>query len=207
MDEFVKKFQEDVTKTIVAEAIDSSINITMTSKNMKRNISVGHDSKLVSKILESFVIQILIEYCESHQIRFQKNDVQNKYPDFIIFYNNQPIAMDVKTSYLIKNNVISGFTLGTYNGYFRNRQSTKNTVFPYESYGANICICIIYERVLEDVDIKYCVCRPKWMLASRRAGSGNTANVGSVKSVDDILNSKSCFNSNVEFDEYWTSYG
>lgn len=49
----------------------------------------------------------------------------------------------------------------------------------------------------------------KWELASDKAGSGNTANIGSIKSIDDIVEGKGIFSNFGEdlFDEYWCNYG
>jgi len=202
MNIFIENFRKDFTRILNRETHEIDISIRMGS----RCIAVGHDSKLVSKILESFVILALIEYCNSCNIEFRENDIQNKYPDFVIFYDNRPIAIDIKTSYLIKQNTIGGFTLGAYSGYFRDRKSVKNTLYPYDDYVSNLCICIIYNRTNDGVNVRHCLIQPKWMIASKRAGSGNTKNIGSIKSVDDMLNGKSVFASKTDFEEYWMNY-
>jgi hypothetical protein len=109
MDVFLRDFQSNFNVILSKEMNDIDIKIQMG----KRVIAVGHDSKLVSKILESFVIVILVDYCNKHEIKFQENDIQNKYPDFVMFYEDRPIAIDIKTSYSVKEDTISGFTLGT----------------------------------------------------------------------------------------------
>ena len=49
----------------------------------------------------------------------------------------------------------------------------------------------------------------KWKIASDSQGSGNTANIGSVLIVEDILNQEGVFSKLGEeyFDNYWLSYG
>lgn len=49
----------------------------------------------------------------------------------------------------------------------------------------------------------------KWEIASDKQGSGNTANIGSVTHIDDIINGKGMFSKLGEniFDEYWMNYG
>lgn len=49
----------------------------------------------------------------------------------------------------------------------------------------------------------------KWQLASDRQGSGNTANIGSITAIDDILQGNGIFAKLGEdwFDEYWMNYG
>lgn len=50
---------------------------------------------------------------------------------------------------------------------------------------------------------------PKWKIASDKQGSGNTANIGSIKGIDDLKNGKGVFSQLGEewFDEYWINYG
>jgi hypothetical protein len=57
-------------------------------------------------------------------------------------------------------------------------------------------------------DLKFFACE-KWELASDRQGSGNTANIGSIQHIDDILNGRGVFSRLGEkyFDEYWKNYG
>lgn len=49
----------------------------------------------------------------------------------------------------------------------------------------------------------------KWRIASDKGGSGNTANIGSIKSIPDILSGNGVFALAGEefFDEYWANYG
>lgn len=49
----------------------------------------------------------------------------------------------------------------------------------------------------------------KWKIASDSQGSGNTANIGSVKTITDIKNESGVFSKLGEkyFDEYWMNYG
>lgn len=168
-------------------------------------IEVGNDSKLISKILENYVIQILEKYCKEKKLKYIKNDIQNKYPDFIIFEkgNKCPTAIDIKTSYLMSENKIHGFTLGTYKGYFKNRNDNKNILFPYNSFKSHYCICLIYKRQSKGIKILHTIVRPKWKLASKSTGSGNTCNIGSIRNLNALLMNNSAFRSRKEFDDYW----
>lgn len=49
----------------------------------------------------------------------------------------------------------------------------------------------------------------KWKIASDKQGSGNTANIGSTLSIDDLRNENGIFSELGEewFDEYWINYG
>lgn len=57
-------------------------------------------------------------------------------------------------------------------------------------------------------DFQFFLCE-KWQLASDRQGSGNTANIGSITHIDDILKGNGIFAKLGEdwFDEYWMNYG
>jgi hypothetical protein len=57
-------------------------------------------------------------------------------------------------------------------------------------------------------DFQFFVCE-KWEIASDRPGSGNTANIGSVTKIDDLLNGRGMFKNLGEkwFDDYWMNYG
>lgn len=50
---------------------------------------------------------------------------------------------------------------------------------------------------------------PKWKIASDKAGSGNTANIGSIKDIEDLKSGNGVFSKLGEkwFDEYWINYG
>ena len=50
---------------------------------------------------------------------------------------------------------------------------------------------------------------PKWKIASDSRGSGNTANIGSIKNITDLKTENGVFSQLGEdwFDEYWINYG
>lgn len=117
-------------------------------------------------------------------------------------------------------------TLGAFTGYFRNRQSTKNVTYPYSSYKAHIVLGIIYSENDEGIDERKCYSidklddivsvvkditffvQEKWKIAIDRPGSGNTKNIGSVSSIEDLIDGNGSFAELGEdvFDDYWTNY-
>lgn len=60
--------------------------------------------------------------------------------------------------------------------------------------------------VIKDFDF---FAAPKWKIASDSQGSGNTANIGSIKDIDDLKSGNGVFSKLGEkwFDEYWMNYG
>ena len=49
----------------------------------------------------------------------------------------------------------------------------------------------------------------KWKIASDKGGSGNTANIGSIQKISDIINGNGVFAKAGEeiFDDYWSNFG
>ncbi len=60
--------------------------------------------------------------------------------------------------------------------------------------------------VIKDFDF---FAAPKWKIASDSQGSGNTANIGSIKDIEDLKAGNGVFSKLGEewFDEYWINYG
>ncbi len=170
---------------------------------------LGNDSKIISKIYEIVVIDKLKKLLETASYKYIENDVQNKYPDFIIVsktQNNKYYAVDIKSSYIKTNSEINGFTLGTYNGYFRKRDNTNGIVKPYNDFIKHYCVCIIYSRTGTQTPVKHIIVREKWQIAKNITGSGNTCNIGSIKLLSDLLCGKPYFTDENEFNTYWLSY-
>ena len=117
-------------------------------------------------------------------------------------------------------------TLGAFTGYFRKRDSNKNTLYPYSQYAGHFVLGVIYSKCddaaderkqfnLEDLpkipsvikDFRF-FAQPKYRIASSRPGSGNTKNIGSVLKIDDLVNGTGSFASlGAEvYDDYWMFY-
>lgn len=108
-----------------------------------------------------------------------------------------------------------------------NSKSTKNIQFPYSDYLGHFCLGIIYSRIddstidetkihqldeLQSIssvvkDFQFFVAE-KWCIASDKGGSGNTANIGSINNIADIINGRGMFSRLGEawFDDYWMNY-
>ena len=199
-----------------------------------RNIyTISSDTKVVSKILEIHLFPKLLAFAEQTGFVMVLADHQNYYPDISFVKKTDPtlkFAVDFKTTYRLNNRPDScnGFTLGSHGEYFTNRSSTKNIQFPYKDYTAHLCLGIIYSRSpdrnideattfqLKDLrsivsvihDMQFFV-QEKWRIASDKSGSGNTANIGSINNIKDILTGNGMFASLGEawFDDYWMNYG
>lgn len=195
--------------------------------------TISQDTKVISKILEIQLFPKFKEFADANGFEIILAEKQNWYPD-MSFVNKKDssikYALDIKTTYRLKTHegFCNGFTLGSHGTYFKDRKSSKNIQFPYGDYKAHICLGILYDRTLEtDIDetiivpiqqlhiinsviknIEFFVVE-KWKIASDKSGSSNTANIGSIDCIEDILIGNGVFANLGEsiFDEYWINHG
>lgn len=200
-----------------------------------RNIyALSTDTKIVSKILEIHLFPKLLDFAERNGYFIVPAEQQNYYPD-LSFINAEDeslkFAVDLKTTYRLPEapDFCNGFTLGSHGEYFINRKSYKNIQFPYNEYVGHFCLGVIYSRAdaaendlragvyrLEELrsiasvigDFQFFV-REKWEIAGDHQGSSNTANIGSIVKISDILEGNGVFKNLGEkwFDDYWMNYG
>ena len=199
-----------------------------------RNIyTISSDTKIISKILEIHLFPRILNFAQKIGYRLVLAEHQNYYPDIsFVRADDESIkfAVDFKTTYRLGDNpeFCNGFTLGSHGEYFVNRNSSKNIQFPYGQYSGHFCLGIIYSRHadreldethtygLEELhsiasvikDFQFFVAE-KWKIASDKSGSGNTANIGSINKISDILSGQGMFSRLGEkwFDDYWMNYG
>lgn len=196
----------------------------------KNIYTISSDTKIISKILEIHLFPSLVQFATKYGYKIVLAEHQNYYPDisFVDIKNeNIRFALDLKTTYRKTENLCNGFTLGSHGAYFTDRNGTKNIQFPYNSYLGHYCLGVIYNRTspekidetkifnLEQLntissvigDFQFFVAE-KWKIASDKSGSGNTANIGSIQNIQDILNGNGMFSKLGEewFDDYWINY-
>ena len=199
----------------------------------KNVYTISGDTKIVSKIVEIHIFPKLLEFAEQYGYMLVLADHQNYYPDLSFVDKldaNNKFAVDIKTTYRSPGHDghCNGFTLGSHGEYFIHRTSTKNIQFPYNEYKGHYCLGVIYTRTatmeivetrivkiekLHEIvsvvkDFQFFVCE-KWEIASESGGSGNTANIGSIDSIEDILACNGMFKQLGEkiFDDYWMNFG
>ncbi len=195
--------------------------------------TISSDTKIVSKVLELHLFPQFLSFAERIGYAVELAGHQNWYPDLtFIAKDNADIkfAVDLKTTYRIEHcpAYCNGFTLGSHGAYFVNRTSTKNIQYPYGSYSGHFCLGIIYTRrnIEKEEELRaYCVdeiesipavigdflffAEEKWKIASDKRGSGNTANIGSIQRISDIITGNGVFAKAGEalFDDDWANYG
>ena len=195
--------------------------------------TISSDTKVVSKILEIHLFPKILEFAEEQGFNIVLADHQNYYPDIsFVSKADQSVrfAVDFKTTYRNPRRpwLCNGFTLGSHGRYFTDRTSTKNIQFPYGSYSAHFCLGVMYDRMGNDridetrswmiseldsitsviSNLEFFVTQ-KWRISSDRRGSGNTANIGSIQRIADIISGNGMFARLGEdwFDDYWMNYG
>ena len=196
--------------------------------------TISADTKIISKILEIHLFPKLLSFAEKLGFGIVLADHQNYYPDISFVKTDDQglkFAVDIKTTYRQEDypDFCNGFTLGSHGEYFVNRNSAKNIQFPYNEYAGHFCMGIIYSRHaertidetktyrIEDLlsiasvirDVRFFV-QEKWRIASdNKQGSGNTANIGSINRIDDIISGNGMFSGLGEkwFDDYWMNFG
>lgn len=196
--------------------------------DVNRNIyTISTDTKVTSKVMELQLFPLIARFATQHRLTMHLTTRQNFYPDItFITAEGDRFALDLKSTYRISPLLVNGMTLGAYSGYFRDRTSLKNIEFPYNSYRAHVVLGFIYSQTDTTVDerdihalanldtipsvlrdIQFFV-QEKYRIASDLPGSGNTRNIGSVRSIEQLVNGTGPFATlGVEvFDDYWMNY-
>jgi Restriction endonuclease EcoRV len=186
------------------------------------------DTKIVSKVLEPLLFPMFVEFGKKHGLQIELCPQQNFYPDLTFTHeaSGQKFAVDIKSTYRTSATEVNGMTLGAFTGYFRNRDSNKNTLYPYGQYAGHFVLGVLYSKcdnvaderkqfTLEDLpkipsvirDFQF-FAQPKFRIASFRPGSGNTKNIGSVTLIDELVNGAGPFAKlgEVVYDDYWMFY-
>lgn len=195
--------------------------------------TISTDTKIVSKVLEIHLFPHFVSFAEENGYTLELATYQNWYPDLTFISKQNPaikFAVDLKTTYRDEahEGFCNGFTLGSHGEYFANRDSTKNIQHPYNEYSGHFCLGIIYSRARLDqyeelktysleqlhqipsvINNFIFFAQEKWKIASDKGGSGNTANIGSIQKIDDILSGNGVFAKAGEeiFDDYWINFG
>ena len=199
----------------------------------KNIYTISSDTKIVSKVLELHLFPHFLSFADCIHYDLELAQYQNWYPDLTFIKKDDKsikFAVDLKTTYRDEafDGFCNGFTLGSHGEYFINRSSSKNIQYPYNEYGGHFCLGIIYARsginkldeartyTVDEIGTIPAVihdftffAEEKWKIASDKGGSGNTANIGSIQKIDDILSGNGVFAKAGEeyFDDYWANFG
>jgi hypothetical protein len=194
----------------------------------RRIYTISVDTKIVSKVLELLLFPMFVEFAKRHGLSIDLCPQQNFYPDLTFTHeaSGQRYAVDIKSTYRTSDTEVNGMTLGAFTGYFRKRDSNKNTLFPYSQYAGHFVLGVIYSKCGDAADERkqftlddlpkipsviknfQFFAQPKYRIASSRPGSGNTKNIGSVTKIEQLVNGTGPFTALGEevYDDYWMFY-
>lgn len=228
-EEFLKNLQEHTLSFASAVATDEGEWIIKGFIDIHRRIyTISVDTKIVSKVLELLLFPMFVEFAAKHDCIIELSPQQNFYPDLTFVHQKtlNKFAVDIKSTYRISASEVNGMTLGAFTGYFRNRDSAKNTTYPYKQYTGHFVLGVIYSKstsiiderqqfTLDDLpripsvirDFQF-FAQPKYRIASGRPGSGNTKNIGSITKIEQLVNGDGPFAILGEevYDDYWMYY-
>lgn len=211
-----------------ALATDSGDWVVKGFIDVYRNLyTISIDTKVISKIIELILFPIISQFADEKEYRVVLSEHQNHYPDInLIAPDGTRIALDLKSTYRINPQRVNGFTLGTFTGYFRQRDSSKNITFPYSQYAAHYVLGVVCSRTDANIDERRVftldelhditsvvrdftfLLQEKWRIAGDRPGSGNTRNIGSITSLPALVAGQGPFakEGRMVFDDYWMNY-
>ncbi len=227
-DEFLQALQREVSEYNKIIATDKGDWIVKGFIDIYKNIyTISVDTKVVSKAIELLLIPAFEEFAKKYDLVLENQTKQNFYPDltFISRKSGEKFAVDIKSTVKDSGNRIKSMTLGTFQGYFRNRKTNvgESISYAYNDYSCHIVLGVIYSQVtdkpnekdiykLEELDKIESVIKdfqffaqPKYKIASATKGSGNTRNIGSTRSIEELINGTGIFSKLGEnvFDDYW----
>ena len=227
--EFLEKLQAHAESFAKAVATNEGEWIIKGFIDVYRRIyTISVDTKIVSKVLELLLFPMFVEFGKTHGLKIELCPQQNFYPDLTFTHetSGQKFAVDIKSTYRTSDTEVNGMTLGAFTGYFRKRESNKNTLYPYGHYAGHLVLGVIYSKcddvaderkqfTLEDLpkipsvvkEFRF-FAQSKYRIASARPGSGNTKNIGSVTKIEQLVNGAAPFASLGEevYDDYWMFY-
>ena len=218
--------REAILKSL--ESIQNGYKLCGVVDRKARVYPLGTDTKVISALFEIVSRQAVQEYANKNGLELVEPKKQNHYPDFTLVETGKTkgkIAIDVKTTYKDGNKPFS-FTLGSYTSYIRKESETKNILYPYNEYDSHWILGFAYKRneldkklkgkiyafdTLNDIPLPFgyvdVFMQEKWKIAGDSQGSGNTANIGSIKgTIQDFIDGNGKFKTEGEFLQYWRGY-
>ncbi len=227
--QFLKKLQAHAATFEKAVATNEGEWIIKGFIDVYRRIyTISVDTKIVSKVLELLLFPMFVEFAKKHGLKIELCPQQNFYPDLTFTHEatGRKFAVDIKSTYRTGDTEVNGMTLSAFTGYFRKRDSNKNTLFPYNQYTGHFVLGVIYSKCDDAADERkqftlddlpkipsviknfQFFAQPKYRIASWRPGSGNTKNIGSVTKIEQLVDGTGPFTALGEevYDDYWMFY-
>ncbi len=146
-EQFLKKLQARAESFAKAVATNEGEWIVKGFIDVYRRIyTISVDTKIVSKVLELLLFPMFVEFGKTHGLKIELCPQQNFYPDLTFIHEGtgRKFAVDIKSTYRACDTEVNGMTLGAFTGYFRKRDSNKNTLYPYSQYAGHFVLGVIY---------------------------------------------------------------
>lgn len=200
----IKKELEDVMKDITwnfVGILDTEKKLHPIPKNIQ-----------VQALFEYLALKRLGKIAEKFDCKIIEASNAREYPDATLEggeLDDKRIAVDMKTTRRIKPNRISGFTIGSYAGYFRNPdKKMPGCRIPYGKFSEHWIVSFIYDwnknadtlHMISNVEL---IVQEKWRMASRTTGTGTTTAMGSIRDITKIKRGQGDFDSEEEFLHFW----
>jgi len=120
----------------------------------QRIYTISLDTKVLSKVLELLMFPVLAKFAKEHHFQLFLARAQNQYPDISLVseIDTTCYALDIKTTYRTGTDKqgrmkVNGMTLGTFGGYFRDRDRATISTFPYNRYHKHYVLGVVYSQV------------------------------------------------------------
>jgi hypothetical protein len=139
-----------------------------------------------------------------------------EYPEITAFggrLGEGKIAFDIKTTRRLSRNRVSGFSIGSYAGYFLHPEhKLPGCKFPYAEFKEHWLVGFVYTwnpnaDSLHMVDNIEVIISEKWKIASKSTATGTTFAISSVRDLDKLRKGEGDFDSSAEFENFWRARG
>ena len=139
-----------------------------------------------------------------------------EYPEITAFrgkLGQGKIAIDIKTTRRVSENRISGFSIGSYAGYFLHpERKLPGCKFPYGEFKQHWLVGFIYSwnpdadslRMVSNIEV---IVNEKWKVASKSTATGTTFAMSSVRDLGKLRRGEGDFGSSAEFEAFWRARG
>ncbi len=139
-----------------------------------------------------------------------------EYPEITAFggrLGKEKIAIDIKTTRRLSPSRVSGFSIGSYAGYFLHpEQKLPGCKFPYADFKEHWIVGFVYTwnpkaeslHMASNIEV---IISEKWRIASKSTATGTTFAISSVRDLDALRKAKGDFRSSEAFEDFWRARG
>jgi len=139
-----------------------------------------------------------------------------EYPEITAFggrLGKEQIAIDIKTTRRLSLSRVSGFSIGSYAGYFLHpEQKLPGCKFPYADFKEHWIVGFVYTwspkaeslHMVSNIEV---IISEKWRIASKSTATGTTFAISSVRNLEALRKGRGDFNSSNEFEDFWRAKG